>query len=649
MRSTRCRTGISDFRCKTVEKVSDAYKYLFEDIPEIVPSQDQTSQVQKSKKQKETIKQQSSVNQPLIPFKPAGVAKATQSKLTVDQVAKAKLTNASGIFDKEGYEATKKYLSENNLDYTIDWELSNDSGLVLIDNNTGKVVISYRGTDLNQPNDWITGLAMLKSTESSDPVFIKAKSQLDQVINEYGSPSELLGFSRGGTIAISLGNEYNIHTTSYNPFINKNLLTAPSNDLHTIIRTTTDPISIGANLGKFNVIQVNPIGNSLNPIYNHELNQFIDTSTRSPPQIENVQKFVESTGKAQSELITIKDMTQAVNEGKTFSEFLQEFSPVDIQGGALSSRIYDGSNFTNFWKDSGGTFNLQEQSHLLTSPKGESGTTGTTSQHRSEFSKLTPMEQDVKIQDISNVHVKALEQFTKMLEPEAQVQAIIEPTPSILTEQLSAVSLGSGLLGGYLGQKITTAVDPKQKLTQTGDEALSGFLGGGIGAAIVGGSIAPAAIAGSAGYLAGAETAKALQKYGYSSEASSTIGGTVGGITASTAIGLGAVGAAALSGAEIGSVLSPETFGISVLVGGAIGGLAGLASSLYEDVFGSTPPPPGPVEQNYVPEKIIKGVLRAPAYKHPELGQPVPEPVTEPVPVPPPQPRPVQIGTISVL
>ena len=661
----RCRPGISDIRCKIQDKNADAFAYLFaEAVPVPVPAPtvpvpapavpgsapavpgSAPSRASPAPSRASPAPSAPSASTK-FPLRPAGVAKATQENLTEEQVAKAKLSRASSIFDKEGTQATQKYLDDNGLDYTVDWELSNDSGLVLINNSSGKAVVAYRGTDITQVRDWVTGLNMLGSTEANDSVFINAKAQMERVVEEYGAPSELIGFSRGGTVAMTLGNEFKVPTTVFNPFVNKNLINSSSPELHTVIRTTTDPISVGANVGRFKVIQINPKGNSLNPITNHELNQFLDTaSRRNPPPLEKVQQFVESTGRAQSELITVKEMSRAIGEGKSFSEFLGDFSPVDIRDGTLSARIYEGSNFTSWWKDSGGSFNTAEQVHLASSPKGTTSPTGTTAQHRSEFSKLSPQEQEVKLNEIGDVHAKAVEQFGRMMAPEEQVQTLIEK-PSVLTEQLSAVSLGSGLVGGYLGNKIVEAVDPKAQLTAQGDEALSGFLGGGIGAAIAGSAALPAAIAGSAGVLAGAETTKALREAGLGNVGASTLGGAVGGVTASVVgVGVG-IGASALAGAEIGSVLAPETFGISVLVGAGIGGIAGLASSLWSEIWGEDTPAPATPEPTITAQELdrgfVKGSIRKPMYsqRRPEAppapdGQPEPQGQPDPEALPEP-------------
>jgi len=639
MRRTQCRPGVNDIRCKYIER--NPYAYLFEQ-PAPVQAPRTTTAPPQEKPIYEAEKQDKRKEQTQSLVKPAPIAKPTQEYLTEEQITKAKLAKASDIFHKEGADKAESYLNDNDLNYTIDWQLSNDSGLVLIDNNTGRAVVAYRGTDISSPADWITGISMLRNEEAQNSVFKDGKVQMEQVIQEYGAPQELIGFSRGGTLAMTLGNEFGVNTTTFNPFVNKNLATTLFTDAnHTIIRTTTDPVSIGANLPnpKFKVVQIAPKETSLNPMTNHELVQFLDNDTpRRQPPIENLQRFVELTGKAQSELITIKDMGQAIRQGKSFTEFLSEFSPVDVAGG-LSSRIYEGSNFTNWWRELGGSFNQLEVAHLATTPRGSTTETGTTAQHRAEFGKLSPAEQDAKIAEQSELHMKALERFNDFQSGQNQVQEIIEPTVTeTVTEQLSGASLASGFIGSYVGGKIVEKLDPQQKLKVQGDEAVSGFLGGGIGALLAGGAILPSAIAGSAGLLAGAETSRALQRAGVSKTGSATIGGAVGGATAgAVAVGVG-VGASALSGAEIGSAFAPETFGLSIAIGAGIGALAGLGASLWNDAFGDSEPPPD-VPLSTLPANVFtKTQLRAPKtnFSTPPEVLPAPQPMTEQPPLPPP-------------
>lgn len=662
MRRTGCRPGINDVRCKNQTKPSQ-FDDIIEDVN--VTQQSRLSKVSPAVQQKKKdIKKET--DKVLGVITPSKIAKATQKSLTEEQIIKAKLVKASSIFNEEGTAVTVKYLKDNNLNYEVDWLLSNDSSLVLIDNSTGEAVVSYRGTDLTKPSDWITALDILRNEQDSNETFKEAKVQMEKVIEEYGVPSELLGFSRGGTIAMSLGNEFGVNTTTFNPFVNKSLATTLLSDAeHTIVRTTTDAISIGANLPnpKFKTIQIDPKANSLNPLTNHGLDQFLDNdSPRRTSPLEKLVEFTTNTGKAHSELLTLKDMVEAINEGKSFSDFLTEFSPVDIRSGELSTRIYEGSNFTEFWKNSGGEFDQVEQAHLDTSPKGESGSTATTEQHQQEFAALSSEQQGIQIDEMLNTHMSAVEKLSSFNEVAQQVQGVYETgsvapgfsenASTALAEQFSGAGIAGGLIGGYIGNKAIQELDPNQKLGAQGDELSAGFIAGGVGAALAGGALLPAAAAGALGMLAGSETSKAIQKAGGGKEAAGTGGGAVGGATAGAAIAtLGALGAVA-TGAEFGAAFAPETFGISIAVGAAVGGIFGLASALWDDVFGDDPSPtaePAPLEpfvDTFVKVAPIRstpsyqgtGYAPQPATTAPAVSQPV-QATFASRPLPPPRPR----------
>ena len=649
----RCIPGRSDLRCKIQEKHASQFSYLF-DQPQEAPSPItvQDSRPNDSVPVRLPSSEQPSQQAPKEPKKlltPAPIAKSTQKSLTDEQLTKAKLTRASDILHEDGLDEAKQFLIDEKIDYEIDPLLSNDSGLVLINNETGKAVVAYRGTDITSPADWLTALSIFKNQQGDDRVFIDAKKQLNDVIAEYGQPEELVGFSRGGSVAMTLGNEFNVDTTTFNPFVNKDLaFTLTSDATHNIVRTTTDPVSIGSNVPnpKFKVTQLDPLSDSINPITNHALKQFLsnDSPRRTAP-LDNLQNFVQSTGKAQSELITMKDMSKAVKDGKSFTEFLSEFSPVDFRDGQLSNRIYEGSNFTDWWKDAGGSFEPFEKFQLSQQTVGTKSETSTTSQHRQEFSKLAPSEQDVEIQKMTDLHINALEKMNGLQSGETDIQSIFDQTklsPNIsetaskmLAENLSGASIGSGLIGAYLGNKIVSELDPNQALKVQGDEALSGFLGGGIGAVLGGGAVLPAAIAGSAGLLAGAETTRALEKQGVGEVGASTVGGTVGGATAGLAAATIGAGSAALAGAEIGSAFAPETFGLSVAVGAAVGGLFGLGASLWDKAFGDEPTPPPPPEEArpYDPGRFVSAgtLVRPPVSAPPPVQAPPPPQAPPPI------------------
>ena len=121
----------------------------------------------------------------------------------------------------------------------------------------------------------------------------------------------------------------------------------------------------------------------------------------------------------------------------------------------------------------------------------------------------------------------------------------------------------------------------KQAITGVKREALSGALTGGLmhsGTTALGGTsigFLPEVVAGSAGYVAGAETGKlvasGIKKIGGNQDeqdlGADTIGGAVGGAAAAATL----IGGAALYGAEIGAAGGP----VGVAIGAGVGLLGG--------------------------------------------------------------------------
>ncbi len=78
---------------------------------------------------------------------------------------------------------------------------------------------------------------------------------------------------------------------------------------------------------------------------------------------------IEMAGKKIAELMLALDMKRAVRKGTSFSDFLREFSPPNINKngvrGKFSSRIYKGSNIYKMWLEQGGRFTPEEVSKIL--------------------------------------------------------------------------------------------------------------------------------------------------------------------------------------------------------------------------------------------------------------------------------------------
>eukprot|EP00966_Prymnesium_polylepis_P158148 3655313-Prymnesium_polylepis.1 len=83
-----------------------------------------------------------------------------------------------------------------------------------------------------------------------------------------------------------MGNLKGVDTTTFNPFLGRNLVSSKSEATHNILRTTEDFASLGVGLarGKENweVSSILPHQDKINPIEAHELENFSETSARRP-------------------------------------------------------------------------------------------------------------------------------------------------------------------------------------------------------------------------------------------------------------------------------------------------------------------------------------------------------------------------------
>lgn len=106
--------------------------------------------------------------------------------------------------------------------WSIDTSLSNRNRTTLVNNETGRAVMSFRGTDLkSKQNKWkdlgsdallAVGLQELSSR------FRNAKKATKAAIDKYGRDNvELVGYSLGGSQALYANAKHNVKTTALNP------------------------------------------------------------------------------------------------------------------------------------------------------------------------------------------------------------------------------------------------------------------------------------------------------------------------------------------------------------------------------------------------------------------------------------------------
>jgi len=301
---------------------------------------------------------------------------------------RAKISRASkiGYLNDDEFRTAQEYMDKNNLG-EIDTELSNGSSLVVKRPN-GDTEIHYRGTAItNKPNyqDLITDASIITGTEQGiisssnigQPAQIReAEQQLQRTLSKYGSIEHLGGYSRGGGIALSLGNKYNIPSTTFNPLVGPKTISSSNSTTakHTIIRTTEDPTTIGLAFGNPNsdnweVKAIKPLDkySSKIPLKNvydaHRLDNFTDDGPRKQREAEitRAQNRQVETSRKQLERVMLGDMRDSIKMGDSFTEYMSKYHSGDIQktpnGDRLSgTRIYGNDPYTEGWYKVGGRF-----------------------------------------------------------------------------------------------------------------------------------------------------------------------------------------------------------------------------------------------------------------------------------------------------
>lgn len=144
---------------------------------------------------------------------------ARLERLGEDVVQKEKQDHYAVLSDiaYQKHKRTKEqFLKDNNLNYDIDHDLSTKQHTVLIDRNTKKPVIAYRGTkDLHE--DLPTDLALALGAENLTSRFRNSNKLIDQVIEKHGVEPVLTGHSLASAIALTHGRARDLEVHAFNP------------------------------------------------------------------------------------------------------------------------------------------------------------------------------------------------------------------------------------------------------------------------------------------------------------------------------------------------------------------------------------------------------------------------------------------------
>lgn len=162
--------------------------------------------------------------------------------------------------------------SMEHLGYEIDPELSNRNRTTYYNKDTGKAVMAFRGTNVKNQADLATDALLALGLKDFSARFRNANKYSKKAMDKYGKDMvSFTGHSLGGSQALYVNSKHGNETHAYNPFVEPkqpkaNLLTKglfslfkrPVQSNATIYKTTTDPISMFANLSNAQVKEIKP-------------------------------------------------------------------------------------------------------------------------------------------------------------------------------------------------------------------------------------------------------------------------------------------------------------------------------------------------------------------------------------------------------
>lgn len=548
---------------------------------------------------KETLgKAKDVIKTPAATFRVSQPLKPSITDLTQEQITKARMVKASHIASEQGFDAAQSYLDEQGIPYDIDTNLSSKESLVLMGDDGVK--IAYRGTKITNPSDVSADAMIAAGVEEHHPQFKNAEEQLNLVTEQYGAPNELLGYSLGGNKAMTIGNKFGIDTTTFNPFLGKNLITSKTDATHNILRTTEDfaTLGIGMSRGKegFNVSSILPHQDKVNPVAAHRLENFTETSARRPGNTETLLRGVQHAGARAGELELIDSIKTAQENGLSFTEWVHDFNSRSGQdttadGSALAgNRMHRNSKWVKYWDEaksegsSASAFTSAEEAHFDSIPESEQVyDPSIRPKERESFRNSTPAERQTKIAD-------AHEHLAKLAAKVDSHTTMHKASANVLKRAVHPTNLATGLAGGIASAALMdNVIDKDHKIEEhvrTGLEGVGAGVATELGVAALAGSsvaaapLAIAAGAGGASYLAGSETGKlttkGLRAMGIGKDASDGLGAATGGAVGGAVAAGATIGGASLLGAEIGELGGP----LGAAVGAGIGAVVGTAGWL---------------------------------------------------------------------
>lgn len=525
--------------------------------------------------------------------------------LTDEHISAGKMAHASRLNLDSGEGEAQAYLTHNGVDKTV--VESNRYGLMLRDNATGKYTLALRGMKPTDPRD-ILNVSLQTSGMNESRDF--GQRMVDNVVNQGGEMERIVAFSMGGGDGYDLARANGIDATLLDPainprhiFENATALTAPKSNIE-IVRNPENFVSVGTagrnlSLAPQFKVSVVPTGKS-GVLANHEL---LPNFTK--PQIDEatiVAERMARVGAEHAQHITLIDMKKSMNDGESFTDFYRKLNSrngqssgvdVDVDGvrNRLGTRVNNGAPLVKLWEKLDGDFNAEESQHLATSQPSSAAEALVYDQ------ELLNM---LKNGDVSGAEIKSGERFNTAVEQMNNNEVFAHPAVSSafqehLQNAVHPVGLITGTFASIGGSTLMSVIDPSGTFEQDNEtgrvenQAVGGALTGVISdimnqglagsTSLISAGVGGVAVSAGVGAVAAEGTRyavdRALKKSGANSDTrnsvSSLSGGAVGGAATVIAADAITIGAAAATGAEIGSLGGP----IGIAAGAGIGAVFG--------------------------------------------------------------------------
>jgi hypothetical protein len=541
------------------------------------------------------------------------------SQLTDAHSDGAKLCYAAKVFNEQGKVKAQEYLDANGLNKTI--VDTSRYGVMVRDNTTGRYTLGLRGMNPVDGRDYINVSKQILGVNESRKI---AEEMLEKVSGDV----EVRGFSMGGADAFDLALDYNIDAVIYDPGLNlrnilkNSLATGERSNTIELVRNPENVLSSGTmfrNVSLFPQYEVTVVPTGASGLL--ESHKLVPNFTRN--QVEDFhQSAVElqrrGTYKAQAD--TMIDMKKAMNFRETFTEFMRDLSPVDVNGEQLGVRVNRSSALVRMWEMLGGDFTESETKHLNAAATAGEPTEIIVDEETIDLIRVDRFDEAESVaQDIFDQGVSSMNGTDIANHP--AVKASMFET---LAEQAHPTALGLGLFGAILGGEISNLIDPSGSMGRHDrigvDEhsALSGGLGAGftelgmagMSGTALGVSALPVIAGGALGGIAGTETQvgvyNALDRAGANTDTKESLSDMAGGAIGGGVFAATSIAGAAAMGAEIGA--AGGVAGVAVGAGiGLIFGLGAWAVSKmsHHETKKEAPPPPSytppmPIANNYV-------------------------------------------------